>query len=188
MKLKNLEEFDMYGVLAAGTPIKANIDGEWLVGKKLETTKNLEMLDSFSDNKTILVEIDGKEKVVNNHLVKVFEPMMVDDNGNKPKLEEFKKEEFQTLLDCLFPKYSKYKLDNDVVLKINIDHNKAEISHDKSRVYPIIQESEYRHAFVEYPCWAVEQAIMGRKIIVATPTGTMVAAKLFLEIITEMNK
>jgi hypothetical protein len=29
---------------------------------------------------------------------------------------------------------------------------------------------------------------MGQKIIVATPTGTMVAAKLFLEIITEMNK
>ena len=53
-------EFDLYGVLAAGTPVKANIDGEWLVGKKLETPKRLEMLDSFSDNKTILVEINGK--------------------------------------------------------------------------------------------------------------------------------
>ena len=109
--------------------------------------------------------------MVNRDLLKVFEPLIVDENGNKPKLEEFKKD-FKVLVDHL--------LDN----KINVNYNKAEISHEIARIYPITQECEYRHAFVEYPCWAVEQVILGRKIIMATPTSTMVAAKLFLDIIS----
>ena len=156
--------------LAAGTPVKANINGEWLVGKKLETPKKFEMLGSFSDNKTILVEIDGKELAVNKDLVKVFEPLMVDDNGNKPKLEEFKKD-FKILAINL----------SDPINKINIDYNKAEIGNEFIRIYPIIQEHEYRYAFREYPCWAVEQVILGKRIIIATPIDTMIAVNLFID-------
>jgi hypothetical protein len=162
-----------YEGLAAGTPVKANINGEWLIGKKLETPKIFEMLDSFSDNKTILVEIDGKELTVNKDLVKVFEPLMIDDNGNKPKLEEFKKD-FKILVINLS--------DSDPINKINIDYNKAEIGNEFVRIYPTIQEHEYRHAFVEYPCWSVEQVILGKRIIIATPMDTMIAANLFLNI------
>jgi hypothetical protein len=170
-----------YPYLAAGTPVKANINGEWIVGKKLETPKRFEMLDSFSDNKTILVEIDGKELAINKDLVKVFEPLMVDDNGNKPKLEEFKKD-FKILVDSLAETIN--LVDNINLNKINIDHNNAKIIYELTSIYPITQEHEHKYAFVEYPCWAVEQVILGEKIIIATPTNAMVAAKLFSDVIS----
>ena len=175
----------------AGTPVKANIDGKWLAGKKLES-KKLEMLDSFSDSQTVLVEINGKEIALDKSLVRVFEYLMVDEAGNKPKLEEFKKEEFKILLDYLSPRYAfngyKIYIDYNKSEKIYIDYNKFEISHEKVKIYPTIKEYEYKHAFVEYPCWVVEQVVFGREPMTATSTNTTATAKLFLEILSQMNK
>ncbi len=168
----------------AGTPVKANIDGKWLAGKKLES-KKLEMLNSFSDSQTVLVEIDGKEIALDKSLVRVFEYLMVDEAGNKPKLEEFKKEEFKILLDYLSPRYTifngyKIYIDWNRSEKIYIDYNKSEISHEKAKIYPAIKEYEYKHAFVEYPCWIIEQ--VGFDFF--TSTSTPATAKLFLEILS----
>ena len=106
--------------------------------------------------------------------------------------EEFKKEEFKILLDYLSPRYAfngyKIYIDYNKSEKIYIDYNKFEISHEKVKIYPTIKEYEYKHAFVEYPCWVVEQVVFGREPMTATSTNTTATAKLFLEILSQMNK